>query len=89
MALEALQQHFRTEQETLWGDGLALSAGADGVSGHFARLRLHSHFQPLLDAVTLQPLAHEALLRPLDPHSGAYLPPSAAFACARTPQEAV
>lgn len=89
MALEALQQHFRTEQETLWGDGLALSAGADGVSGHFARLRLHSHFQPLLDAVTLQPLAHEALLRPLDPDSGAYLPPSAAFACARTPQEAV
>lgn len=89
MSLEALQQHFRTEQETLWGDGLALSAGADGVSGHFARLRLHSHFQPLLDAVTLQPLAHEALLRPLDPHSGAYLPPSAAFACARTPQEAV
>lgn len=89
MSLEALQQHFRTEQEALWGDGLALSAGADGVSGHFARLRLHSHFQPLLDAVTLQPLAHEALLRPLDPHSGAYLPPSAAFACARTPQEAV
>lgn len=34
-----------------------------GVIGRFGTLHLHSVFQPLLHATTLQPLAHEALLR--------------------------
>lgn len=34
-----------------------------GVSGRYGRMSLHSAFQPLLDAASLRPAAHEALLR--------------------------
>ncbi|MNZ83161.1 putative membrane protein YjcC [compost metagenome] len=89
MALEALQRHFQIEQEKLWGSNAALAETPEGVVGYFARLRLHSHFQPLLNAATLLPQAHEALLRPVDCDTREQLAPSAAFSCARTPQEAV
>lgn len=89
MALAALQRHFRVEQERLWGAETPLEETAEGLAGHFARLRLHSHFQPLVDASTQLPVAHEALLRPLAPDTGEYLPPMAAFARAKSPQEAV
>lgn len=89
IALDALQQHFQREQDRLWSRQAALQPTPDGLTGHFAHLRLFSFFQPLLNARTLQPDAHEALLRPFDPETHEYLPPVAAFSCASTPQEAI
>lgn len=89
VALDALQQHFQNEQHKLWGPTDPLQQTPEGISGFFAHLQLKSFFQPLLNATTLQPEAHEALLRPVDKSSGEYLPPAAAFNVASTAAEAV
>lgn len=53
-----------------------------GVIGLYEGLHLHSAFQPLLEAATLRPLAHEALLRArLD--DGAEVSPAKAFSLPR------
>lgn len=57
---------------------------ARGATGVFGTIRLHSAFQPLLDAATLRPAAHEALLR-ARLHSGEEISPAQAF---RAPQSA-
>lgn len=72
---QLLAEHFA-------GDSLRF--GPQGVVGLFGPLHLRSAFQPLLDAATLHPLAHEALLRArLD--DGTEVPPAQAF---RLPQQA-
>lgn len=78
LALDALQQHFQNEQDKIWGLAIPLQQTSEGIVGCFAHLQLRSFFQPLLNAATLQPEAHEALLRPVDKVSGEYLPPAAA-----------
>jgi len=89
IAMDVLQQHFRREQEKLWGSPVPLMATPDGVVGHFAQFVLHSHFQPLFDARTLLPEAYEALLRPVDRETLQCHAPSAAFGCVKTPGEAI
>lgn len=54
-----------------------------GVTGLYGAMRLHSAFQPLLDAATLRPAAHEALLR-ARMEDGTEVSPVQAF---RVPQE--
>ncbi len=59
-----------------------------GVFGRYRHLHLHSVFQPLHSAETLQPAAHEALLRARDDRNRS-ISPAEAFAVARTPDEVV
>lgn len=59
-----------------------------GVTGLFGAMRLHSAFQPLLDAATLRPVAHEALLRARLADGSAVSPPQA-FAVPKTAEEIV
>lgn len=65
-----------------------LRVDARGVSGRYRGLRLHSAFQPLQSATTLQPAAHEALLRVRGAGNRA-VPPADAFALPDTPGEVV
>jgi EAL domain-containing protein (putative c-di-GMP-specific phosphodiesterase class I) len=55
------------------------------VTGHYEGMVLESAFQPLLDASTLRPVAHEALLRARDGQRS--LPPPEALARAKTPAD--
>lgn len=67
------------------GDGTdCLHFDEGGVTGRYGQLHLHSAFQPLLDARTLRPTAHEALLR-ARLADGRALSPAQAF---RTPKTA-
>lgn len=65
-----------------------LQFDANGVTGHYADMRLHSAFQPLLDAATLRPVAHEALLRARLTDGGA-ISPAQAFGTPTTPEDIV
>lgn len=59
-----------------------------GVLGRYRDLQLHSAFQPLLSARTLQPAAHEALLRVVDAVNRS-VSPAEAFALPGSPEEVV
>jgi EAL domain-containing protein (putative c-di-GMP-specific phosphodiesterase class I) len=59
-----------------------------GVFGHYRGLRLYSVFQALFQADTLQPVAHEALLRARDAGNRS-IAPAEAFRRAETPEDAM
>ena len=56
--------------------------------GYFSGLHLHSVFQPLLDAATLRPVAHEALLRAKG-QDGTPVPVDHALGRAKTKEEVI
>lgn len=57
-----------------------------GVCGRYGGLSLHSAFQPLLDAASLRPAAHEALLRARTMAEGHPVSPAQAFGLPRRPE---
>ena len=59
-----------------------------GVSGLYRNLRLYSVFQALFSSTTLEPVAHEALLRVRDT-DGLSISPEQAFRVADSPEEVV
>lgn len=59
-----------------------------GGVGLYGTMRLHSAFQPLLDAATLRPAAHEALLR-ARMEDGAEVSPAQAFRVPSTSEDIV
>lgn len=90
--LQQLQAHFQMAQAQPALDraqALALRAQPDGVRGYFAGLELHSHYQPLLHATSLDVFAHEALLRPRRPDDTGFLSPYVAFNRAQSAQAAI
>ena len=89
-AFQKLQAHFQPgyASDTATEQPPALQQQGEIIVGHFAGLQLHSHFQPLLHAPSLQPFAHEALLRPRPPQSPLYYAPNQALALANTAQAA-
>lgn len=59
-----------------------------GVCGRYEELRLHSVFQALYSTETMQPLAHEALLRARDGNNRS-IPPQEAFARPSSPAQVI
>ncbi|MGE5478359.1 MAG: EAL domain-containing protein [Bacteroidales bacterium] len=62
-AAQRLIDYFHDSAACALPGGQCLRFDGHGVVGLYEDLHLHSAYQPLLDAATLQPLAHEALLR--------------------------
>ncbi len=65
-----------------------LTLSGDGATGHFDDLKLRSAFQPLFNAVTMHPVAYEALLR-TENAAGHYVTPGEAFATPETADEII
>lgn len=89
--LEQLQAHFHRDRlgHAANTPSPALQTQQDAIVGRFASWELHSHYQPLLRAQDLQPIAHEALLRPRQLGQRGFAAPQHALSSATTPQEAV
>lgn len=77
-----LVDYFQNSAGRPADSGPCLTFEDGGVVGRYESLRLHSAFQPLLEAATLRPLAHEALLR-ARLEDGSAVSPAAAFATPR------
>lgn len=67
----------------------ALHSAQASVVGYFEGLELHSHYQPLFNARTLETFAHEALLRLRWPGHSVFQKPNTAFSLANTAQTAI
>lgn len=89
LVFDALQQHFQRDHALFSPHSVAIEHSDNGLIGHFAHLKLHSHYQPLLDAKRLNTVAFEALLRPINMETLSPLPPYAAFECVNSPQQAI
>ena len=62
-AVGPLQDYFARSNGRPADVGQYLLCDDAGVRGRYSELHLRSVFQPILDAATLEPRAHEALLR--------------------------
>lgn len=90
--LQQLQAHFQMGQGQQAGgvtQPLVVQEAPAAIVGYFAGLELHSHYQPLFHAHTLQTFAHEALLRPRWPGHSTFQAPNVAFDIAHTAQAAI
>lgn len=82
--LRRLQDYFAAKAR------FGLRRTEHGYAGQFAELELHSHFQPLIRAAGLRPVAYEALLRARPQGSGGpFVAPETALAAARNAEEAM
>lgn len=88
MPLDDLLTYFVRWEEGSPPAESSLRVDASGAWGVFGDLRLHSVFQPLLEARTLTPLAHEALLRAQDGEQRP-VPPLTAFSLPKSAEDVV
>jgi EAL domain-containing protein (putative c-di-GMP-specific phosphodiesterase class I) len=90
MPIEEVFAYFTRNQTSSAADASPLHENDDGViEGFFRGMRLNSVYQPLLDASTQHPLAHEALLRVHDDTGRGAMAPAAAFTVPKSADEAV
>lgn len=91
--LQQLQAHFQMAQGQLQGVELAepwaLETVHETIVRQFEGLELHSHYQPLFHARTLELFAHEALLRPRYPWQTLFRSPKTVFDIAQSALEAI
>lgn len=87
-AIDKVLDYFNDWSGRFADPGRHLLVGSGGARGHFLGCELSSVFQPLVDAASLQVVAHEALLRTHD-SLGVPVAPAQAFALPSSPGETV